>query len=136
MLPRLWGASTKRCKDAGSPDSFTIGATEDAAARSVIAFQKAGGHCLTEHLTWGGLVLDLRKLLGELLDLSEGEHGDPERQPEREEAVDERREQRGRQRDSDRVQRERETGLHSPGAAGRQRQRRDDVRRRVGEDQR
>ncbi len=35
-----WVASTKRCKDAGSPDSGPIGATEDAAARSVIAGQK------------------------------------------------------------------------------------------------
>jgi len=49
MLPRFWGASTKRCKDAGSPDSSTIGATEDAAARRVIAFQKPGGHCLKGH---------------------------------------------------------------------------------------
>jgi hypothetical protein len=46
MLPRFWGASTKRCKDAGSVDSPTIGATEDAAARRVIAFQKPGGHLL------------------------------------------------------------------------------------------
>jgi hypothetical protein len=49
MLPRFWGASTKRRKDAGSPDSGSIGATEDAAARSVIAFQKPGGHCLEGH---------------------------------------------------------------------------------------
>jgi len=49
MLPRFWGASTKRCKDAGSPDSPTIGATEDAAARRVIAFQKHRGHCLKGH---------------------------------------------------------------------------------------
>ena len=51
MWPRFWGASTKRCKDAGSVDSFTIGATEDAAARCVIAPQKPGGHCLGGHLS-------------------------------------------------------------------------------------
>jgi hypothetical protein len=49
MLPRFWGASTKRCKDAGSVDSRTIDATEDAAARRVIAFQKHGGHSLKGH---------------------------------------------------------------------------------------
>jgi hypothetical protein len=42
ILPRFWDVSTKRCKDAGSPDSSAIGATEDAAARRVIAFQKLG----------------------------------------------------------------------------------------------
>jgi len=42
LLPRFWGVSTKRCKDAGSPASGTSGATEDAAARSVIARQKPG----------------------------------------------------------------------------------------------
>jgi hypothetical protein len=40
MLSSFWGASTKQCKDAGSPDSGAIGATEDAAVRRVIAFQK------------------------------------------------------------------------------------------------
>jgi hypothetical protein len=49
MLPRFWDASTKRWKDAWSADSRTIGATEDAPARSVIAFQKLGGHCLKGH---------------------------------------------------------------------------------------
>jgi hypothetical protein len=39
MWPRFWGASTKRCKDAGSPDAPTIGATGDAAALRVIAFR-------------------------------------------------------------------------------------------------
>jgi hypothetical protein len=42
MLPRFWGAMTKRCKNAGNPDSGAIGVTEDAAARRVIAFQKPG----------------------------------------------------------------------------------------------
>jgi hypothetical protein len=46
MWPRFWAASTNRGKDAGSPDSCTIGATEDAASRSVIAGQKPGGHFL------------------------------------------------------------------------------------------
>src|SRR5262249_26665002 len=44
MWPRFWGASTKRWKDAGRVDSGSIGAAEDAPARSVIAFQKHGGH--------------------------------------------------------------------------------------------
>jgi len=39
MPSRVWVGSTKRCKDAGSVDSSTIGATEDAAARRVIAGQ-------------------------------------------------------------------------------------------------
>src|SRR5437588_740743 len=51
MWPRFWGASTKQWKDAGSVDSSTIGATEDAPARRLIAFQKPGGHCLRGHLT-------------------------------------------------------------------------------------
>src|SRR3954454_2551644 len=51
MWPRFWGASTKRWKDVGSVDSSTIGATEDAPARRVIAFQKPGGHCLRGHST-------------------------------------------------------------------------------------
>jgi hypothetical protein len=38
----LRGASTERCKDAGSVDSGTIGATEDAAARRVIAIRRLG----------------------------------------------------------------------------------------------
>jgi hypothetical protein len=42
MLPRFSGASTKRCKDAGNLDSGSIGVPEDAAARSVIAFEKPG----------------------------------------------------------------------------------------------
>jgi hypothetical protein len=42
LLPRFWDASTKRCKDAGSPASCTSEATEDAAARRVIASQKRG----------------------------------------------------------------------------------------------
>ena len=37
-----WDASTKRCKDAGSAHSPSMGATEDAAARRVIACQGAG----------------------------------------------------------------------------------------------
>jgi hypothetical protein len=49
MWPRFWGASTKRRKDAGNPDSGSIGVTEDAAVRSVIAFQKPGGHCVEGH---------------------------------------------------------------------------------------
>src|SRR5436305_13831071 len=44
MSPRFWCAITKRCKDAGSPDSGAIGTTEDAAAHSVIACQKPEGH--------------------------------------------------------------------------------------------
>ncbi len=48
-LPASWVASTKRCKDAGSPDSFTIGATEDTAARRVIAGQGAGERCRSHH---------------------------------------------------------------------------------------
>ena len=50
MWPRFWGASTKRCKDAGRLASGTSGAPEDAAARRVIAFQKPGEHCLEGHL--------------------------------------------------------------------------------------
>jgi hypothetical protein len=38
-LPGPWAASTKRCKDAGSAHSSAMGATEDAAARRVIAGQ-------------------------------------------------------------------------------------------------
>ena len=51
MWPRFWGASTKRCKDAGRPASGASGATEDAATRRVIAFQEPGGHCLKGHYT-------------------------------------------------------------------------------------
>jgi hypothetical protein len=40
---------SSRCKDAGSPASGTSGATEDAATRSVLAYQKPGGHCLEGH---------------------------------------------------------------------------------------
>jgi hypothetical protein len=49
MAPRFWGASTKRWKDAGSVASGASGATEDAPARSVLAFQKPGDHCLEGH---------------------------------------------------------------------------------------
>src|SRR5438067_1708794 len=49
MLPRFWGASTKRWKDAGSVHSLPMDATEDAPARCVIAFQKPGGHCREAH---------------------------------------------------------------------------------------
>jgi hypothetical protein len=49
VWPRFWGASTKRWKDAGSVDSFTIGATEDAPTRRVIAFQKPGEHRRKDH---------------------------------------------------------------------------------------
>ena len=52
MLPRFWGASAKRCKDAGVADSCTIGDPEDAAARRVIAPQKPGGHSLKGHYTF------------------------------------------------------------------------------------
>ena len=48
-LPGSWVASTKRCKDAGSADSRTIGATEDAAARRVIAGQGPGERCRLHH---------------------------------------------------------------------------------------
>jgi len=41
-LPGSWVASTKRCKNAGSPDSGPIGAPEDAAARRAIAGQGPG----------------------------------------------------------------------------------------------
>jgi len=40
-LRASWVASTKRCKDAGRADSGAIGVTEDAAARRVLAGQKA-----------------------------------------------------------------------------------------------
>src|SRR3954471_19343271 len=43
-LPASWVASTKRCKDAGSVHSSSMDATEDAAARRVIAGQ--GGRTL------------------------------------------------------------------------------------------
>jgi len=46
MWPRFWDASTKHGKDAGSVDGFSIGATEDAPVRSVIAVQKPGEHHL------------------------------------------------------------------------------------------
>jgi hypothetical protein len=49
MWPRFWGASTKRWKDAASVDSSTIGVTEDAPTRSVIAFQKPGEHRREDH---------------------------------------------------------------------------------------
>jgi GNAT superfamily N-acetyltransferase len=42
-LSSFWVASTKRCKDAGSLNRRPIGATEDAAARRVIAGQKPEG---------------------------------------------------------------------------------------------
>ena len=48
-LPGSWVASTKRWKDAGSADSPTIGATEDAPARSVIAGQGPGERCRLHH---------------------------------------------------------------------------------------
>lgn len=41
MLPSFWVASTKRCKDAGSPHSpKPMGATEDASSALVIAGQE------------------------------------------------------------------------------------------------
>ncbi len=49
MRPRFWGASTKRWKEAGRVASGTSGATEDAPARRVIAFQKPGHHRLEGH---------------------------------------------------------------------------------------
>jgi hypothetical protein len=54
MLPGSWVASTKRCKDAGSAHSCTMGATEDAAARRVIATgwpprQGPGERCRLHH---------------------------------------------------------------------------------------
>ena len=48
-LRASWVASTKRCKDAGSADSGPIGATEDAAARRVIAGQEARERCRSHH---------------------------------------------------------------------------------------
>jgi hypothetical protein len=48
-LPVSCVATTKRCKDAGSADSSAIGATEDAAARSVIAGQGPGERCRLHH---------------------------------------------------------------------------------------
>ena len=48
-LPGSWVASTKRWKDAGSADSPTIGATEDAPARRVIAGQGPGERCRLHH---------------------------------------------------------------------------------------
>src|SRR3954453_6090524 len=49
-LPASWVASTNcikdaRCKDAGSVHSSSLDATEDAAARRVIAGQAAGERC-------------------------------------------------------------------------------------------
>src|SRR5206468_2517574 len=52
-LPGSRVASTKRCKDAGSGNSPTIDATEDAAARSVIAGRGPGGRCRTGLLAPG-----------------------------------------------------------------------------------
>jgi len=49
MSPASWVASTKRCKDAGSAHSRSMGATEDAAAGRVIADQGAGEHCRSHH---------------------------------------------------------------------------------------
>jgi hypothetical protein len=48
-LPASWVAGTKRCKDAGSVHSLPMGATEDAAARRVIAGQGAGERCRSHH---------------------------------------------------------------------------------------
>src|SRR6266480_2170967 len=48
-LPASWVASTKRCKDAGSVHSSSMDATEDAAARRVIAGQGAGERCRVRH---------------------------------------------------------------------------------------
>jgi hypothetical protein len=48
-LPRFSVASTKRRKDAGSARIGDTGATEDAAARSVIAGEEHGGHPLEGH---------------------------------------------------------------------------------------
>jgi hypothetical protein len=47
--PGSWVAITKRWKDAGSADSPTIGATEDAPARRVIAGQGPGERCRLHH---------------------------------------------------------------------------------------
>ena len=49
MFPSAWVASTKRCKDAGSVRIRDTDATEDAAARRVLAGQKPGGHRLESH---------------------------------------------------------------------------------------
>jgi len=48
-LPGSWFASTKRCKDAGSAHSSAMGATEDAAARRVIAGQGPVERCRLHH---------------------------------------------------------------------------------------
>jgi hypothetical protein len=48
-LPGSWVVSTKRCKDAGSVHSLPMGATEDEAARSVIAGQGPGERCRLHH---------------------------------------------------------------------------------------
>src|SRR5437764_13039154 len=59
MLPRFWVASTKRCNGArafGAHESARIsntGATENTAARSVIAGQKHGEHSLEGHSCLG-----------------------------------------------------------------------------------
>src|SRR6058998_505747 len=62
-LPASWVASTKRCKDAGSVHSSSMDATEDAAARRVIAGQGAGERCRAGHsrryLRRRDLVLDV-----------------------------------------------------------------------------
>src|SRR5205823_7598931 len=49
-LRASWVASTKRCKDAGSVHRLPTDATEDAAARRVIAGQGAGERCRAHHL--------------------------------------------------------------------------------------
>jgi hypothetical protein len=49
MSPASWVASTKRCKDAGRVHISAMDATEDAAARRVLAGQGAGGHCRVHH---------------------------------------------------------------------------------------
>jgi hypothetical protein len=48
-LPASWVASTKRCKDVGLVHSGSMGETEDAAARRVLAGQGAGERCRSHH---------------------------------------------------------------------------------------
>jgi hypothetical protein len=58
-LPGSWVASTTRRKDAGSADRPTIGATEDAPARRVIAGQGPGERCRLHHYVTGqSIVID------------------------------------------------------------------------------
>jgi hypothetical protein len=49
MLPRLWRAKSTRGKDAGSPNTGGIGATEDEASRRFAAAAGDRLHCLKGH---------------------------------------------------------------------------------------